>query len=397
VRIVVGHTADTHADEAHRLFEHDAVMSFIAKDMKERGCTLALHAGDWWERARTTAVERAAVADFVREVTNDMPLITVAGNHDSALDVEWLGRLRTKHAVHALTTPGVVVGPVVVGCLPWPRKANLLASLGRPVTHEESAAVAQDRLRDVLRGLGATMSGVAAPRILLAHVMIDGAETDHSQPIVGADMNVGLADLALARADYYACGHVHAAQRFEIAGAPCVYPSATRHNNFGEPGSKGYVVATFEDSGPAGAWRCIDVESVPTPCANMILLEDTWGTSPLPQDAPAEYDWLHGLNRQPPSAEYRGAEVRFRYTCDSDQRDAARAAANVVRDHILGRGAARVKLEEQVRPTTRARAPEVAKAITLEDQLAAVWATKRPELGDERRARLLSKLTEVRA
>ncbi len=386
--IRVGLTADTHADEAHRLADHDRVMSFIAADMKARGCTVALHAGDWWERARSSAVERASVANWVREVTDAMPLVGVAGNHDGELDVAWLGRLRTKHRVYAMTSSVVVTDlPVAIACLPWPRKANLLASLGRPASHEEGAAIASDCLRNVIRGLGAQLSEIDAPRIFLGHVMIDGAETDHSQPIVGADMALSLADLSLAGADFYACGHVHAAQRFDIAGAPCVYPSSPRHCNFGEPGFKGYVVATFERTGELGAWTCVDVENVASPCTRLQLFEAAWRDGQL---AITSKEFPH-------KERVEGAECRLRVTVDSDMRDAARDAANKLRQQMLADGAVSVKLEEVVRATTRARAPEIAKATTLEGQLAELWSSKRADLGDERRARLLGKLGEVRS
>jgi DNA repair exonuclease SbcCD nuclease subunit len=386
-------TADTHADENHRLAEHDRVLEFIADDAAARRCDLMLHAGDLFERAKSTAIERASVATWVRRVTEEMPLVAIAGNHDGELDVAWLGRLRTQKPIRALTRPDTIaIGGALVAGLPWPRKANLLAALGRPVSHEESGAIAQDCLRNVVRGLGAGLEGWDGPRILLAHVMIDGAQTDHSQPIVGADMAVSLTDLALARADFYACGHVHAGQRWEINGAPCLYPSAPRHCNFGEPGSKAYVVATFDEAG--GEWRCVDVESVPTPCAAMHLVEDEWGTD---SGSPDHYTWIVGLHGEPYNEDdYRGSDVRFRYRVDSDQRDAARARLPEIRQYFDKRGVARLKVEEIVRPTLRARAPEIAKATTLEDQLGALWATKRPDLGDERRARLIAKLGEVR-
>lgn len=401
--IRVAFTADTHADENHRLAEHDRVMAFISRDARERGCELMLHAGDWYERAKTTEVERASVADFVRDVTDQMPLVTVAGNHDSPIEVEWIGRLRTKNAIHAFVRPETIaINGALVACLPWPRKSNLLAAIGTPVSHAESGAIAQECLRNVIRGLGRELDGWDGPRILLAHAMVDGAETDHSQPIVGADMATSLADLALAKADFYGLGHVHAGQSWDIAGAPCVYPSAPRHCNFGEPGQKGYVVVDFDDSvcGCEQGFKrgscsmCsnrgrVDWEHIPTPCAGMELFEAAW--------TGAGGELIITSKEFPHPERVRGSECRLRVTVDADQRDAARAAAGELRDRMLVDGAARVKIEEVVRPMLRARAPEVAKAGTLEDQLAAMWATKRPTLGADRRARLLSKLGEVRA
>src|SRR3990167_5101025 len=98
--------ADTHADETKRFDEHNRVMAWIAKDVAERKVDLVAHCGDMWER-RSTSAERAAVGDWVRAVTEHVPLIAVAGNHDDPADVLWLSKLRTKYPVYAFDRPGV--------------------------------------------------------------------------------------------------------------------------------------------------------------------------------------------------------------------------------------------------------------------------------------------------
>jgi hypothetical protein len=89
--------------------------------------------------------------------------------------------------------------------------------------------------------------------------------------------------------------------------------------------------------------------------------------------------------------EVRGAEVRFRYRVAADQRDAARAAAEGVRQMIVDVGAVHVKVEEVVRPTGTARAPEVAQAATLPDKLAALWRARGTTPAAERLEALLGK------
>jgi hypothetical protein len=81
-----------------------------------------------------------------------------------------------------------------------------------------------------------------------------------------------------------------------------------------------------------------------------------------------------------------GAEVRLRYTTPSDRRDAAAAAALELRDQYLAGGAVLVKVEPIVITEQRARAPELAQALTLEDKLEALWRSKNFDPGARREA-----------
>src|SRR5690606_32769897 len=93
--------------------------------------------------------------------------------------------------------------------------------------------------------------------------------------------------------------------------------------------------------------------------------------------------------------EVAGAEVRLRYHVDSDERDSARAVANEIRAAILEAGALSVKLEEVVRPTTRARTPEIAQRRDLEGMLRALWASRNDAPDEERAARLVEMAREL--
>lgn len=395
-RITIAAVGDTHADTSARFDEHQRVMAFIADDAAARGAQLMLHGGDWWER-RSNSQERAAVGDWVQRVCESMPLVGVAGNHDDPIDVEWLARLRTKHSIHAFARPGVVhVAGCAIAALPWPRKANLLAAIGRAVSQEEASAVAQECLRAVLLGMGHELDALSGPRIFVGHVDVTGAKTDSGQPLVGADMGVGLADLGLVRADFYAFGHIHAGpatNTWQIGDAPALFTGAPRHNNWGESNpDKGYILAEFEE-GESGRWRCVSHELVRTPCRPMLQLNGEFHPDHvgLPGDVvvPAGIA-LSGLPDDP--ADLRGAEVRVRYLVEADRRDEAREYAARARADLLERGAHSVKVEEQVVATTRARAPEVGRAQTLPEQLEAFWVAKGIDIDTERRARLLGRV-----
>ena len=394
--IRVALVGDTHADEHNRFAEHNRIMQWIVADARARGCTLLLHSGDVWER-KSTGLERLAVADYVQDATETMDVVVVAGNHDAPEDIEWIGRLRPRNrlrTIQAATRPLTIVvgGQVVVHCLPWPRKGHLSASLDASVTHGQGDGIARQQLRNVLQGY-VTGAGGRHPSILLAHCMVRGSKLSIAQPpLVGMDFELGLDDLAQAQADFYALGHIHLCQEwsfhharsvaaalsghdYESTGAPVVYPGSPRRVTFGEMEPKGYVVITFNDDGTLAQW-----ERVLTPCTPMLHISGAYADGVLETDEPEDI---------------AGAEIRLRYTVATDQREQARATANGARERMLAvGGAVAVKVEEQVEVESRARAPEVSRAVTLKQKLEAHWAAKGFDPGPRREA-LLIKLAQL--
>ncbi len=393
---------DSHFDESPggRFDECVRIHEWIVEDLEQRDVDLIVHSGDVFER-RSTPRERRAVADWLRTAAEIAPVVMVRGNHDALGDLLIFERLRTKHPIVVEEAARVhVVAGVAVGCLAWPRKGAILAMLGRDVPQETAAQVAVDELRNVIRGLGLQMEAHEGPRVLLAHAMVRGSRTSTGQPLVGCDFELGLEDLALARADAYLLGHIHMPQEWdvEVAGrAPVIYPGSPRRTAFGEVEEKGYVLLDIgpdrdlelePDAGTA-QW-----ERIPTPCAPMLLLEGEYvpeNTVPHPDGGnPAVIAFEGGRPAVQP-----GAEVRVRYAVESDYREQARAAAAELKAELLEEGAAVVKVEEQVVATVRARAPEVAAAATVPEKLQAYWRARGDEFDAERCARLLSKAGEL--
>lgn len=373
---VLAFVTDNHFDIDARFDETVRIHDWIAEDAARRGCTGTLLGGDMFER-KSCAEERNAGARWLLRMVELGDVVAVDGNHDVRGDTQIFNLIGLDRSgnrrIRFHDRPAVdVIDDVAIACLPWPRAANLLAQAG-DVGSEEVSNLAQHHLRNVLRGLGAELDQMPPEyaRVALAHVMIDGAKTDHDQPLVGMDMALSLQDLGLMRASAYACGHVHAQNEFDIAGAPCIYGGAPDHNNFGEPGPKGYVVMTFD--GP----RLVSWERVATPATPMWLLSGRWQNNGI------------ALDRAIPDV--RAARVRVRYDVPADEREAAGLAAERVADHLRELGAESVKLEAQVIATKRARAPEVARAAMTEDKVVAHWASISFEPGP-RRDPLLSKV-----
>lgn len=377
--------ADNQVDENSRLEEHDRVMKHAAAWGQENGVGLWIHAGDVYDDPDgSTERERASVAEWVTWCAEYAPVVVVGGNHEAPGEVAELGRLKTKLPVWATEDPGVRVVhahgderlPVVVQAMPWPRKSHLLRWLGAGADPErvrnETAACMADLfrgLRDAGRVAGTLHAGAPYPVVLGAHVSVKGASSDSDQPLIGLDIEVSLADLALAEPDFGFLGHIHKPQEWLYGGVPFAFCGSPRRTSYasGELIPKGFIVADFEDGKLLRWW----LEA--TPATPMVLLEAEWepaADSPLPLSGMrigAVYDGQFATKEAwhvPP-----GAEVRFRYAFDSDQQASAARAADDVAEMLRTGGAAEVKLEPRMRRVARSRAPEVAAAASPEDKL----------------------------
>jgi len=374
--------ADTHADGRSRFEDYKRIMLWIAADAAARGCDAMAHAGDVFER-RSTSEERIAVAEWMTAVTDEMPLAVVAGNHDDPRDIDLLNRLAGGHDIWAASSPATIrLGGFRFCLLPWPRTAHLLASLppGHAGNGEDDAKTA---LRAILTGWGG-MARDEEPRILLSHAMVRGSRTSTSQPpLVGQELELSLDDLACAEADFVALGHIHLGQEWAIdAGnwrVPVVYPGSPRRCNFGETEDKGYVVATFDGN------HCVEWDRIPTPAPPMLHVSGEWKDGELVTDLTAEQLAQIGA----------GAEVRLRYDVAASEREPARAAAEARAEQLRGAGAT-VKVEDRLRIETRARAPEVARALSVADKLVAYWDSTNDDCVG-RRDPLLAKLHDLEA
>lgn len=378
--------SDQHITRASRWEEGLRILDWIADTLAERKPDVIALGGDLFD-GRPTSEEWVVAARWLMRLADVAPVVGVYGNHDVQASLDVFPSLRARHPIAIYSAPAVHhVAGAAIACLPWPRKGDLLAALGQPVSHEQAGQVATEALRAILLGMGAQLEAHPGPRVFLGHCMVRGSRLSTGQPIMpGTDFEVGLEDVALAKAQAYLLGHVHCPNRFDVLGAPGVMPGSPRRTSFGEVEQKTIALVTIEGDR-------VDVEDVVTPCTPMLLLETQWAPAHvgLPGDVvvPAGFtDFAY--------APVSGAEVRFRYHVEAEHRDAARAAAADVRALLTGAGAVVVKLEEVVEASVRARAPEVAAARTVADKLRAYWRAKDDEPSPTRAARLVSRLGEL--
>ena len=365
--------------------------------------TSSREAWTWCYTAGTSSSARAPRSSGKRSlrVTEHAPLIIVRGNHDALHDLSIFGKLETRHPVVVEEAAGVyVLGNVVVGCLAWPSKASVLA-MG-PQSHAEGELLAGEALRNMLRGMGEQLAELSYdggprgpgkfrkhPTVLLGHVMVRGSVTSTGQPLVGCDLELGVEDLALACADFYALGHIHKSQSWTRDGdVPFVYPGSPRRTAFGETEDKGYLIVDFERYTHKPTWSFVS-----TPCAPMLMVTAQW--HPEHVGLPGDVVVPAGLHFDEPPEAVMGAEIRLRYHVDADHRDAAKAAAAEWKRFVLDAGALACKVEETVRSVNTARAPEVARALTLKEKLRAYWAARGTTPDEARAEKLLTKVHEL--
>lgn len=368
-------SGDHHFDEhSHRFAECVRIHSWMVDTAREEGVNLFLSSGDIYERA-STPTEREAVAEWLTRMAEVCPVVISKGNHDRHRDAAILRRLRTKHPVIVEEAAGVHrVAGAAIGAMAWPETGYLAARLG---STEGTDFAVREALQACLRWIGMELDQHDGPRVLLGHFMVDGSAVSTGQPLLGMPINLGLTDLALARAHLGVMGHIHLAQCFDVFGAPHYYTGSSFRTDFGQLEPKTVLLAEFDGH------RLVSTREIETPCTPMVHVHAEWH-----EELATIGGWKKSIE------EARGAETRLRYHVAVDQRSAASAAAAELADMMRAAGAISVKVEEVVITERRARAPEVALAATLTEKIQRFWEAKGFDPGD-RRGPLLAKASSL--
>lgn len=391
---------DSQRDPRRRAAEHDRVMNFIADLVERERPDVVAHAGDWVERA-STHEDRDFIFGWCQRIADVCPLVTVEGNHEEAGLVSELSRLAAQRHIEAATRAGVaLVGGVAWALMPWPSRSSIAthaeALFGAVPSGETVTETANALLERILRTLGVMLDqfGPDVPRALLIHAEPATYSTDPDQPDhVAQGMRVSIEDMVrLTRASVVLAGHIHMPQHFDVlrddgVSVPVILigsPGRTAYAK-GELLQKGVVRVRLD--GPT----LLGWERIPTPATPMQLLEATWSTD---TDGLPAFDFGGvQLGEMRP-----GTEIRFRYSVTADRREAADAAALELAEEWRALGAADVKLDPDTQTVTRARAPDVATAPTLQGRIEATWrAMGETAPAVERRPRLMEKALAVAA
>jgi exonuclease SbcD len=213
-----------------------------------------LFAGDAFKnRDPSPTLQRELAKRVARLVSAEIPIILLVGNHDMP---GALGRATAAEIYEVLRIPGVHVarevglielqtrsGPLQVVAVPWVTRSMALVneSLRQLVDADLDEAI-RNAISFQVRMLASQLDATV-PRVLLAHVSLQGADFGLERSLMlGRDISIGADDLGASAFDYVALGHIH---KHQVLGAhpPVVYAGSPERIDFGEEGEdKGYVL-----------------------------------------------------------------------------------------------------------------------------------------------------------
>jgi exonuclease SbcD len=242
------HTSDWHVGRSlhgtELLAEQEAVLSGLARVVREESVDVVLVAGDVYDRAVPSA-DATGVLDRVlsRLQAAGAKVVLTPGNHDSARRLGFASGLLTASGVHVRASTGSLDEPVLLADehgevavygLPFLEPEVARHELGADVarSHQAVLSAAMDKVRADL------YFRPGARSVVLAHAFVGGGLPSESE----RDIAVGGVDLVspavFEGVDYVALGHLHRPQtlspRLRYSGSPMAY-------SFGEAGQRKQV------------------------------------------------------------------------------------------------------------------------------------------------------------
>jgi len=307
------HTADWHLGRLfHNVYLTDdqaAVLDQLVDLVREVRPSAVLVAGDLYDRAVPPPEAVELLDDVLTRIVLGLgvPVLAIAGNHDSGARVGFgsavlrerglhlAGRLRGDAGPVTLTDAD---GPVHLCSLPFAEPAMARYAYGDEAIHDQQAVLSA----------GVARALAAAPererRVALAHAFVaGGAESDSERPIsVGGAGSVAAG--TFGGFDYVALGHLHRPQR---AGAEAVrYAGSLLKYSFAEHDHVkavsvveiGAAGSADGDAGAAGRAR-VTVENVPLVPPHDVRVVDGLLTDLLARgrDDPAADDYIQAVVR----------------------------------------------------------------------------------------------------
>ena len=231
------HTSDWHLGRAlHRedlLPAQRAFLDHLVDTVRAERVDAVLVAGDVYDRA-VPGLGAVELFDGVlrRLAELKVPVVLIAGNHDSARRLGTASRLIEQAGVHLRTEVARVGepvlladahGPVAVYGLPYLEPALVRGELGAgSVSHAAVLGAAMDRVR---ADLATRPAGTRS--VVLAHAFVVGGEASDSERDITVGGVPSVPAPVFAGVDYAALGHLHGSQvlheRLRYSGSPLAY------------------------------------------------------------------------------------------------------------------------------------------------------------------------------
>ena len=217
------HTGDWHLGKLLRerqlVEDQEFTLRGLLRLVEELRPDAVVVAGDVYDRA-VAPVEAVGVLDeILATLTLDLrvPVVMIAGNHDSARRLQYLGGLVTRVGLHVVGEVGAapagvrVAGADGVEVVFWPLAytdpETARGALGRADIHTHEAAL-QAQL-DLVR----EQMGDDARHVVVAHAFVTGAKTSESERPLSVGGSGEVSRDLFDGFDYAALGHLHRPQR----------------------------------------------------------------------------------------------------------------------------------------------------------------------------------------
>jgi DNA repair exonuclease SbcCD nuclease subunit len=290
------------------------------------------------------------------------PVVVVDGNHGERQDLDGFSRLRAAWPIYVFDKPCVTDIHLATGQtasvfpFPYPFKGGLV---GARVAHGDLVDTADALLDPIFMAAAARLEAARAAghlTFMVGHANIAGALSSAGQPQIGKEIEVAEAHLVRLGPILKLFGHIHRPQ--EIAGA--IFIGSVCRLDFGETEEKRFVVAEIaQDSSFTYESRRINV-------APMFLVRGSLTRAGFTLAADSDVETLQRFALQ----DWDGQDVRVRY----EYQESERPVLDEQGLRALFASAYRLKVESEVVPDRQVRAPQVAKAVTLDGKLAAMRA-----------------------
>lgn len=291
------HTSDWHLGRSfHRVDLIDAQRDFLTwliATAVDRKVDAVLVSGDIFDRAvpSVDAVTLASwvLAEFSRR---SIPVILIAGNHDSATrlgfasDLVEVSGIYMRHRTSDIDRPVTLSdqdGPVHIFAIPYLDPDVVHGELKTGRSHADVLTAAMDRIREQL-------ADEPGRSVVLAHAFITGGTPSDSERDIRVG-GVGDAPASLFNGvDYVALGHLHGAQQVTGSSATIRYSGSPLAFSFSEIGHLTSVTLVEIDSSGQVEHSLIPTP-VPRPVAKISGRLSQLLTDPTLTDH--EGSWLH--------------------------------------------------------------------------------------------------------
>ncbi len=244
------HTSDWHVGKAirghSRADEHRAVLAEIVGIAQRESVDLVIVAGDLFETAAPSPEAEAIVYQAFLQLSQQAPVVSIAGNHDNPRRLEavapllQLGRVTMLTEAAAPDAGGVITlniadgTPVNIALLPFVSQRAIVRA--DQLMNDPAYKLAQtyaDRLAIVVKALSAGFSAEAV-NLIVAHAFVQGGEVGGGERAAHLVDEYAVPAVSFPpTASYVALGHLHRPQA--VRGATAMhYCGSPLQLDFGE-------------------------------------------------------------------------------------------------------------------------------------------------------------------